>query len=53
MRGLTQAQLAERLGVDRMTIRNWETRKLPPQRRMVDAILRCLGDEVAYARNEP
>lgn len=41
--GLTQAQLADLIGVTPVTIYRWETRGLPPSHRNRHALARQLG----------
>ncbi|OQQ20365.1 RNA polymerase subunit sigma-24 [Streptomyces sp. M41(2017)] len=42
-RGLTQAELASRLGVSRSTVRSWETGRTTPRGRKLEAYVRLLG----------
>ena len=41
--GLLQKQLAEKLGVDEMTICNWEINRTSPQLRFIPKIIAFLG----------
>lgn len=44
--GLTQAVLAERIGVDRVTVTCWESGSRSPSRENAYALARVLGPEV-------
>ncbi|GAB3209728.1 hypothetical protein GCM10027294_25300 [Marinactinospora endophytica] len=47
IRGLTLEQLAERVGVDRSTLNNWELEHHRPARHRLERIARALGVEYA------
>jgi transcriptional regulator with XRE-family HTH domain len=49
--GLYQAQLATRVGVDEMTIVNWEKDRTVPQKRRLARLAGALGVEPTELRN--
>lgn len=52
-RGLTQEQLAGRLGTSHVTISRWETRKRQPDLAAQEAIAEALGIEAVDLRRHP
>ena len=49
--GLLQKEVAERLGVDAMTICNWETNRTSPQLRFIPRIIAFLGYNPHYTQS--
>ncbi|MBL8518211.1 MAG: helix-turn-helix transcriptional regulator [Betaproteobacteria bacterium] len=50
---LTQEETADRIGVSRQTIRDWESGKSVPTRKHHDAISDVLGVQILHAASEP